>query len=379
MKGGFGKAKASFYFAKATVISMNDTSSWKIISNCKLLCRVGEKYIYYRKGVLYSGDSDGNGMTCLLTLPSTPVKKSIIKSRALERVARLEPRLAVALNETEFLLSYQGRIIRINLNGTMQVEHNYCPTMNNPISFCVVGSRIIYGEYCGNSNRTEVSVYERFNNGEWKNVFTFPAGKIQHIHQICYDEYRDYFWVLTGDQNNECALWRMNTDYSDAVPVFSGEQKYRSCFIMPRPDGIAYATDTPLEQNSIYFSRAQNDLSWSVPEAIFEMPGPCIYGTKLQDGRFIMATSVEPDASLPTYRYRITRKLGKGVRDRNTYLICGNQNGEFEEIARFKKDPLNMWLFQFGNILFPNIGNTNRILCTGQALRGIDGKTIEVF
>ena len=112
------------------------------------------------------------------------------------------------------------------------------------------------------------------------------------------------------------------------------------------------------------------------------MPGPCIYTTRIKkaDGTdvYIFATSVEPDSSLPTRRYQLTYRLGAGVKTRYTHIIAGNPEEGFRDIAQFKKDILPIWLFQFGNSQFPYVEEKGRIICTGQSLRGIGGKTIEI-
>ena len=62
---------------------------------------------------------------------------------------------------------------------------------------------------------------------------------------------------------------------------------------------------------------------------------------------------MEPDSTLSKWQYRFTYKLGKGVLDNATHVIKRDENGVYEEVASFKKDLLPMWLFQFGNIFFP--------------------------
>lgn len=357
---------------------MKNRLEGRILNNKKLLCSVGEKYVLYAKGKLYLSDIDGTDERLLVALQGKMLKKILCKFRLMERFARLEPRLATELNEHEFLLSYQGMIARINIDGTMTIEHKYRPTMNNPISFCVYGERIFYGEYFGNFNHEEVSIYERLPQGGWEKRYTFAAGMVQHIHQICFDEFRNCFWIMTGDKDDESAIWRASMDFSNVEPIFKGKQKYRSCFIMPSEKGIAYSTDTPLESNGIFVSEELEDGGWTEPVKQFEMPGPCIYGKKLRDGNYVMATSVEPDASLPPFQYYLSGKLGKGVRDRYSAIVYGRPDGSFMEIAKYKKDPYKMWLFQFGNIIFPNIREDDRVICTGQSLKGIDGKTLEI-
>jgi hypothetical protein len=350
---------------------------WEIICNYKLLCKIDNKYIFYHAGKLFVGNQLEPPYKLLLKLV-TGKKKIFTRVRLIERLFRLEPRFAIPLNSREFLLSYQGRILRIDMWGEVIEEHKYVDTMNNPLGFCIDNERILYGEYFGNLNHQEVKIFERDRSGVWNSIFSFPKGEVQHIHQIKYDQFRNCYWILTGDTDSESAIWKASCDFKKVEAIFRGKQTYRSCFIMPTEKGLYYATDTPLEENWIYFIEQQGEKILE-PKQCFKMAGPCIYGMSLENNFYVMATSVEPDSSLPNYQYHFTKKLGAGVRERKTALVYGNPDTGFSEIALFKKDIHRMWLFQFGNILFPNVLDGNEILCTGQSLKEIDGKTIKVY
>ena len=347
---------------------------FQIISNYKLLCCVGAKFVFYHSGKVYIGDSLNPPYKLLLKLPGWKTRV-LISIRLIERMLRLEPRLAFPINDTEFLLSYQGSILRINLEGQFFEEHRYVKPMNNPLSFCTENGRFLYGEYFGNLNHQEVRVFERDRKGSWNVVLTFAKGEIQHIHQIKYDWFRNCYWILTGDADNESAIWKASPNFDSAVAIFRGKQKYRSCFIMPTEKGLYYATDTPLEENWIYFAEQQGSI-FLEPRRCYKMAGPCIYGKCLGNQGYVMATSVEPDPTLPTVIYYFTNKLGAGIRDRKTTIVYGNPCIGFSEVANIEKDFLGMWLFQFGNMLFPTVSSDKGILCTGQSLKRIDGKTI---
>ena len=161
----------------------NQDKVWAIVSEYKLLCTVGGKYIFYHSGKIFIGDNLTPPYRLLLKLSSGKVGR-LISIRLIERMLRLEPRLAFPINDTEFLLSYQGCILRINTDGKVFEEHRYVSTMNNPLSFCTENGRILYGEYFGNLNHQEVRIFERDRNGAWNNIFTFAKAEIQHIHQI---------------------------------------------------------------------------------------------------------------------------------------------------------------------------------------------------
>lgn len=357
----------------------------KIISNNKVLCNVGEYYLSYRSGNLYFQKNFEEKAKKFFTLPLSNLKKILIKVRILERLFRLEPRIAIALNDKEFLLSYQGKILKLDLKGNVTQEHLFRKGMNNPLSFCLYEGNIYYGEYFGNKYKEQVNIYQRNLNGEWKKVYSFLEKEIMHIHQICYDKFRECFWILTGDSDEESGIWKADLNFNKVESIFRGKQKYRSCFIMPNKEGIAFVTDTPLEDNGIYYSTENKSGEWSIPERIYNMPGPCIYGTKT-DNNYLMVTSVEPDSSLSPIRYKFTKKLGKGVKDRYTYIIYGNSEKGYKKIAKFKKDLYKMWLFQFGNCQIPNIiinskyYNKNRdfIYLTPIALKKFDGKTLSI-
>lgn len=352
----------------------------KIISNNKVLCNVGEYYISYRSGNLYFQKSFEEKAKKFFTLPLSNLKKVLIKIRILERLFRLEPRIAIAINDKEFLLSYQGKILKLDLEGNSIQEHLFRAGMNNPLSFCRCNGNILYGDYFGNKFKEQVNIYQRNLNGEWKKVYSFLKKEIMHIHQICYDKFRECFWILTGDSDEESGIWKADLNFNKVENIFRGKQKYRSCFIMPSKEGITFVTDTPLEDNGIYYSKENENGEWSIPKKIYNMPGPCIYGAKTLDNNYLMATSVEPDSSLPFTRYIFTKNLGKGVKNRYTHIIYGNSKEGYKEITRFKKDFYKMWLFQFGNCQIPNIIIKNRdfIYLTPIALKKFDGKTLSI-
>lgn len=350
-----------------------------VVSNYKMLCEVGLNRVYYHKGAIYIQKGEERKYRELLQLPGTKKIRLLVKPRLTERLFRLEPRMAKALNDDSFLLSYQGKILYVDIrDGSYRIEHRYRKGMNNPLSFCAFEDRLLYGEYFGNANNEEVCIYERLPQGDWQKAFVFHSGTICHIHKIVFDKYRKCIWILTGDKDSETGIWKADISFSQVECVFSGSQRYRSCFLAPLKNGIIYSTDTPLESNAVYFSKEKENGTFEEPRSIYEMSGPCIYGRVINDEIMVMATSVEPDPSLPIVRYRFSTKLGKGVRDRYCHLVAGNMDREFFELCRFRKDGYGMWLFQFGNLQFPDANSEGSVLCYGQSLKGIDGKTIVV-
>lgn len=350
------------------------------ISNNKILCAVKDKIISYHAGNLYLHKKNDERPQLLLNLPIKTWKRFCSKIRLVERLLRLEPRLAFPVSDDELILSYQGKIYKINVNNKeFIVEHTYRSGMNNTLAFCCENNVILYGEYFGNGKNEEVSIYKRTFSGVWKIVYTFQPNTIKHIHNIIYDKFRNCYWVLTGDTDDESALWMADPEFTNLVPIFKGKQKYRSCFLIPVDNGIFYTTDTPLEDNGLYFSEFKDE-KWLEPRLVYKILGPCIYARKLNDDYYAFATSVEPDSSLPTSRYLFTSKLGKGVKNRYSHIYLYKvKTKELIEVAKLKKDLWPMLLFQFGNVMFPNINIEDGFIITGQSVEKYDGKSVKIF
>ena len=350
------------------------------ISKRKLLALGQSNSLFYHKGKLYIGDVAGGAQKFFCKIPAGRMRSFLVMLRLAERLLRLEPRTACALNDGNFLLSCGGVIYRVDLEKKtlckeLQLRHG----MNNPLTFTryragTTEEEILFGEYFSNNKYEQVSIYRR-KNGVWRHAYTFPAGQIYHIHSIVADDAKDWVYVLTGDQDQQSAIWRTTDDFRTMESLLCGSQQYRSCVAFPTEKGLIYATDTPREQNRLY-RLVQQKGDWK-NEPICSIPGPCIYGTRRKNGCFF-ATSVEGDDTLSPIRYRFSQKLGAGVQDRYCHLIFCDYQGRVREITKLKKDMLPMLLFQFGNSTFPDMPLDAPLWCTPLSVNRYDGKTIEI-
>lgn len=352
----------------------------QIVSNKKLLACSEEYFLYYSKGNLYFKKEKETKLQ-LLGSALKGKDKILAKCRLLERLFRNEPRCAIAIDRDTFLVSWYGGIYKVSVSEKSIVrEHSYRNGMRNALNLCKIdninGFRdcVVYGEYFGNVQKEEVRIFARYEDEKWNCVYTFEKGRITHIHSIVAHPKRGSIIVLTGDQDTESIVCEITNDFQHSQVWAEGKQQYRACVAFPYENGILYATDTPLEKNSIYYmeKKETGDLSH---KKLQELPGPCIYGTEMK-GQYVFATSVEPDPTLSRWRYMITYKLGAGVQSRKTNLFMGDYKKGFEKIFEARKDIFPMLLFQFGNFQFPT--GTKELYITGQSVCGLDGKTVNI-
>lgn len=350
-----------------------------LIINYKVLAVDGRSYLLYKKGNLYFSNNEGKNVAFIGKIPMESKKRLLANFRITTRLLRLEPRTASILGDNKFLISYSGKIYYVDVNKSFIKEELILREgMNNPLTFTRVSSvdgfipGIYFGEYFSNNGHEAVRIFRR-HMGLWEVAFSFPPDTIYHIHGIVSDANRKCLYILTGDADQESAIWEAKDNFASVKPILKGKQVFRSCVAFPYHEGIVYATDTSREQNYLCYAMEKNG-NW-ISEKISRIPGPCIYGTEV-NGEYYFATSVEPDDTLSDFRFRYTYKLGKGVKDRWTHIIRFYGDGETEEILKIRKDILPMLLFQFGNCLFPDNRKTNKLVFSPISVKKYDGKTI---
>lgn len=344
-----------------------------------LLCSNEESDLFYRCGKIHIYDKKKKIVTRCFR-----INNALFSIEPISRLLRRTPRAAIALDKYTFLLTCHGKIYLVSVvENRIAVEHIFAKGMNNPLSF---GTRyddngnlidILYGEYIGNGEKGAVSIYRRFSN-EWRVVYTFAPHTIQHIHNIFFDKYKNRYLILTGDSDSESGIWEADVEFKKVSAIVRGLQKYRACVLMPVDNGFYYVTDTPLENNYVCWIGNNGEF-----KRLHEIAGPCIYGIEKNNSLYF-ATSVEGDSSfvkggslLNEWKYRLSNKLGKGVKDRYSHLYRLSTDGSLKEIGKMEKDFFPMLLFEFGNMKFPPSADDRVYVCP-QSLRAEYGTyTIE--
>ena len=345
-----------------------------------VLCVLNDTLVAYKHGALYTYRFEPGKPLAehrfLCRIPMSNTHRLMAYLPIFYRVFRTVPRAAAPVSDHEFILAFLGQIFRVDIrSGEIVTEHVFRKPMRAPISFAELrnvpgfSDALLYGEYHGNIDNGAMSVFARTANGDWTCVYTFPAGSVCHIHGFCPDTENRRVLILTGDTDEQSAIYVATDDFQHVEPLLAGSQQYRACVAFADKNGLLYATDTPLSPNAVYVYREGEQ-----PQKIYELPGPCIFGSKAADGCYWLATSVEPDSRLPWYRYLLTRKLGAGVNDRYVHIVNGDLDEGFQTVLRMKKDWLPMTLCQFGNASF--VPYENGMLIVPQSVFRYEGKTI---
>jgi|WetSurSiteA1Bulk_404760.scaffolds.fasta_scaffold10836_2 hypothetical protein len=233
---------------------------------------------------------------------------------------------------------------------------------SRPLTICEDrDGNLYFGEYFNNETRSEVNVYTSLDAGKnWNIIYTFPKNTIRHIHGIQMDPFTGYLWIITGDEDGECIIACTADKFRNLDIIARGGQEFRTCRLLFLKDKIIFGTDSPYEVNYIK-SINRKDLTF---HNLQEVQGSVINACQINQ-KCMISTTVEP-STINT--------------DCFSYLWISQNGDNWHQIAAYEKDVFGMDLFQLGTIQFPHYHSTgsNSIYFSGQALKGIDGHTIEL-
>ncbi len=223
------------------------------------------------------------------------------------------------------------------------------------------GGAVFWGEYFDNAHRDEVHIYGSQDAGAtWGIAYTFPKGTIRHVHNIVHDPWGNCLCILTGDYADECRILRASCDFSRVEIVMQGNQQARAVAAVPTEDALYFSSDTPLESNHIYRLDRQGKLSPLAP-----ISSSSIYGCRV-GRRVFFSTMVEPS---DINRDRTVRVYGAEVKSPDSW----------QPLLEWKKDPLPMRFFQYGNAFLPDGENSTPFLAVSTIAVQSDDMTTSLY
>lgn len=149
-------------------------------------------------------------------------------------------------------------------------------------------NKLLFGEYFSNKDRNEVNIFCKNSYSKWTKAYTFKPGLIRHIHNIVYDTYNKKYIVMTGDSDSESNILSFNLNLTDYEIISNGSQMSRAIDIIPTAEGYVVPTDSPINENFIYFLDKKGNIKSksSVNGSVFHL---CKY-----EDFFLATTALEP-------------------------------------------------------------------------------------
>ncbi len=210
--------------------------------------------------------------------------------RTLRRLFRAEMYHVIPTDEESLVVFFDYRVVRVH-SGSIETVLSLPVRRPLRVTWVPQKNLLVFGDYSTRRTPHESCIYYSTDGGQhWQKGYCFPPGTIRHIHNVVFDEYRDSFWILTGDYGHEAGIWR-TSDFHSVEPLLVGEQQFRAVELVPLPEGILWATDSEKERNQVlYFDLNSQSLTHRQ-----QLPGSAFY-TRAMGDHFLVTTVVEPSA-----------------------------------------------------------------------------------
>ena len=293
---------------------------------------------------------------------------------SLPRDLLLYPRILARVSRSDKCNVYETsnkKLIGIRDGEVFNLTSGYPELLHQIRGDCVLACGIAeatdqslyFGEYFGNKSRGAVRLYRVSSDFESVEIaHEFSAGEIRHVHGVFQDPYdSEAIWVTTGDLPGECYLYVTRDKFKTVEKIGDGSQAWRAVHLHFTPDAICWITDSNLSTNHASRVQRGSDLLQKGQE----FDGSAWYGLQTVEGEYIAFTTVE---------------VGPAIRTDECRIFLSNDAFDWRKVGSFQKDSWRpMKLFKFGVINSPaGEQSSRRLIVSGEGLRGIDGKTIEL-
>ena len=324
-----------------------------IFSDGKLLCYHRGKLIVMRDWIVLKS----------ILMPISLIERLLGWSRLATRLLRFGVRVAEAMDDTHAIICIGNKLYEVDIEHGTVSKGWYCGNVVRPLIMTSVtgikgfGDGVYFGGYLMNMGKKPVHIYHRVGVDNWKVVYSFADGEINHVHSIVPDPYRQCLWIYTGDFDESAAIWKATDGFSNVQRVVGNEQKYRGCVGYALPEGLLFATDAPYAENYIYLMNPATNET----KALFPLHGSCIYGCRW-NRNYVFSSTVEDDGRTDEgFKLFYSGNRGVGIKDDYVHLYIGNPAEGFKEIYKEKKDCMS-FLFQLAVFKFPyGMNYTNKL------------------
>lgn len=353
-----------------------------ILKNCFVLTFKNENTLFISNiNKIYELNINNLELNVVFTFKSDFLCWLSYRSSILRRLFRKDIRIAIKMDSDNLLLVKDNFFYRVDLVSKKILAKVKLLRGSRPLNMTKISELngfddgIYFGEYFTNPSKKNVKIYKYTNSDELQCVYEFPEGELNHIHNIVVDHKRNCLWLLSGDTGKSAAIYKITDNFRNVERIVYGKQIYRSCVLFPLESGLLYATDSQYESNSIRLL-VQNDSGNWTSEYLYDLNGPCIFGTQTED-KYFFSTSVEGDDVNGFFRKLIQNDRGKGIKENYSEIVAGNLEDGFNSIYKNEKDKWPFIYFQFGNIVFPTgQNNSKKIFFTNVALKNEDFSTL---
>ena len=177
---------------------------------------------------------------------------------------------------------------------------NALPPLRNGIAINPNNGDCFFGDYSNDLTRPS-SIFKIGDNGRsFEKCFSFSIEDVKHVHCVTWDDYRQQFWITTGDSDTQSWFYTADPDMNNVEKFNGGDQTWRAVSIIVLENALVWGMDagqdaTAEDINYIY----HYDLKSNKRTRVQEIGSPAYHSTLTTSGKMIITTNFEPKCLQP--------------------------------------------------------------------------------
>lgn len=174
------------------------------------------------------------------------------------------------------------------------------PPLRNGIGIQPISGDCFFSEYSNDPERPK-SIFKICDDGrQIKRVYQFSKTEIKHVHSVTWDEYRERFWVTTGDSDEQSWFYYTEDNFDTLVKGFGGDQTWRAVSIIPTNQGLIWGMDAGKDATASDINYIYNlNIATGEREQVQQISAPAYHSVKTHNGMFVISTNYEPGCKQP--------------------------------------------------------------------------------
>lgn len=300
---------------------------------------------------LHASDDSGRTWRPLGRVPVSAAQRAKSLTATTRRFFRSHVGHVIPVRDESLLILAGNRFYELDLSRLSFRDQSAQLVGSRPLALARASStELYYGQYERNRERRPVSVFGSFDGGRtWSDVHEFRG--VRHIHGVFHDPFEDCFWMTTGDDDHESALWRTDDRFKTVERVLGGSQQTRAVHLLFNEQYVYFGSDTPREPNFLY---RLNRRTGAVEQ--LQAVGESVFFAAKVGSWLMFSTACEPSP----------------VNTSQEAAVWGSPDGEnWTCLQRRRKDFWPSLAMQHGQFWFPaGSGDTDRIWVTALAVEG---------
>ncbi len=223
----------------------------------------------------------------------TRILDMVARSRMVRAIRRKRGPAVITVLESGTLIVFYDHIYRSDDGGkSFEVIQKPFEDFAIPFTNEIAVSRsdhIYVGEYSTKPRPHEVRILRGSDDGRvWDVAYTFPSGRIFHVHSIFRSELRDSLLVASGDHIGEIGLFETKDEFESLVPIGSGDQGWRIVSVTEVGNRLFWGSDNDRTGSSIYtFEDGEREQRTFIGKVSYD-------ATRIEPNTMVISETLEP-------------------------------------------------------------------------------------